>query len=296
MTMTGCGKKIGELLCCTVINGDCEDYLHLLSGIDLVITDPPYGMNYVSHRRTTINALTGKILHDAIVNDDRLPVETIQKLIKLPRLASYFFCRWQNLWQHETLPAPNSVITWVKNNHGSGDLKHTHAPQTELALFYPGSEHAFKTRPSDVIDGRKTGNVLHATQKPVELIKQMLAWYDFDMVLDPYAGSGTTCRAAKELGKHFLGFEIDETYWRTACEFITSLAGNIGRDSDLPDDSKPARTITEKEMLLLKQNEIDRTRLAEEQRLKDEIDRTRLAEEQRLKDEAERQADFDFSS
>jgi hypothetical protein len=44
-------------------------------------------------------------------------------------------------------------------------------------------------------------------------------------------------------------------------------------------------------MLLLKQNEIDRTRLAEEQRLKDEVDRTRIAEEQRLKDEAERHAE-----
>jgi len=84
---------------------------------------------------------------------------------------------------------------------------------------------------------------------------------------------------------------VKSTYWRTACEFITSLAGNIGRDSDLPDDSKPARTITEKEMLLLKQNEIDRTRLAEEQRLKDEVDRTRIAEEQRLKDEADRKTE-----
>ena len=265
-----------------MMRGDCNDYLaSLKQRVDLVVTDPPYGINFVAGKRK------GKF--GLIHGDDHLPVETIKLLIETPRIASYFFCRWDNLWEHDTLPKPKSVITWVKPGKSMGDLFHEHARASEVMLFYRGPHHAFKSRPSDILDSRRTGNEIHLTQKPVWLIKQMLSWYDFDTVLDPYAGSGTTCRAAKELGKHFLGFEIDETYWRTACEFIT--AGNIGRNSDLPDDSKPARTITEKEMLLLKQNEVDRTRIADEQRLKDEADRTRIADEQRLKDEAERHAE-----
>ncbi len=227
MSMKSCGREIAGLPCCTVIHGDCEDYIGAFSAgcVDLVVTDPPYGMNYVSHRRA--------VLYDAITNDDRLPTETMQGLIALPRLASYFFCRWQNLWEHAALPKPNSVITWVKNNHGSGDLFHAHAPQTEVALFYPGPAHRFKHRPSDVLDARKTGNAIHSTQKPVELIKQMLSWYDFDTVLDPYMGSGTTGRAAKELGKHFLGFEIDEKYWRDACTRIENSQDAINRTLEI---------------------------------------------------------------
>jgi len=40
----------------------------------------------------------------------------------------------------------------------------------------------------------------------------MLEWYDFETVLDPYSGSGATARAAKEMGKHFLAFEIDPAF------------------------------------------------------------------------------------
>ena len=225
MIMLGCGRELGGLPCCTVIHGDCNDYLWLLSdGIDLVVTDPPYGMNYVSHRRA--------VLYDAIANDDHLPVDSLCELIKIPRLASYFFCRWQNLWDHAALPKPNSVITWVKNNHGSGDLEHAHAPQSEVVLFYPAANHAFKKRPSDIVMADKTGNELHPTEKPVKLIKQMLSWYDFETVLDPYMGSGTTALAAMEMKKHFLGFEIDPVHFATACSRINAQRGIVTPDPD----------------------------------------------------------------
>ena len=61
---------------------------------------------------------------------------------------------------------------------------------------------------------------MHPTQKPDDLIKTMLSWYDFETVFDPYMGSGTTGLAAKALNKHFIGFEIDEAMWRAACENI----------------------------------------------------------------------------
>ncbi len=217
--MNGCGREIGGFPCCTVIHGDCDEYLWQLPAgcVDLVVTDSPYGMSFVSGAR--------KEKYDAIVGDDRLPVETIQQLIQIPRLASYFFCRWDNLWDHETLPKPNSVVTWIKPGTGMGDLKHEHGRATEIALFYPGPDHAFKVRPNDYMDGRRTGNVVHPTQKPEELIRQMLSWYDFETVLDPYIGSGTTALAAIKLNKHFLGFEVDPEHFKTAKERIESASG-----------------------------------------------------------------------
>lgn len=221
--MDGCGRLIGGLPCCTVIHGDCSEYLWQLSpgDVDLVVTDPPYGMSFVSGAR--------KEQYAPIVGDDRLPVETIQQLIQLPRLASYFFCRWDNLWDHETLPKPKSVVTWVKPGTGMGDLNHEHGRATEIALFYPGSAHVFRKRPSDVLDQRRTGNMVHPTQKPEELIREMLRWYDFETVLDPYIGCGTTALAAHSLGKHFIGFEIDPTHFETAKSRIESAmcAGGV---------------------------------------------------------------------
>lgn len=212
--MNGCGREICGLPCCTVIHGDCQNYLWQIDkgAFDLVVTDPPYGMSFVSGAR--------KEKHHAIHGDDAFPFETVRQLIEIPRLGSYFFCRWDNLWDHGTLPKPQSVITWMKPGTGMGDLDHEHGRATEVALFYPGPDHKFKKRPSDVIKFDRTGNHIHPTQKPYEMLKEMLEWYDFETVLDPYSGSGATARAARELGKHFLAFEIDEGYWQKSIENI----------------------------------------------------------------------------
>jgi site-specific DNA-methyltransferase (adenine-specific) len=220
----GCGKTIGGLFpCCTIIHGDCDEYLWMLPPgcVDLVITDPPYGMNYES----------GQLQWDRrIYGDDRFPVEALHSLIKTPKLASYLFCRWDNLCENVAtsrdaddaylLPKPTSTITWVKRGGGAGDLKHAHSRATETALFYPGIDHEFKKRPTDVVHAKRTGNELHQTQKPLKLIMQIMKWYNFKTVLDPYMGSGTTARAAKELRKHYLGFEIDDAHHKTSVDLL----------------------------------------------------------------------------
>jgi site-specific DNA-methyltransferase (adenine-specific) len=212
--MKGCGgPKIGPFDCCTVILGDCEKYLQQipLGAIDLVVTDPPYGIEYKSKRKQ----------HHRIHGDDRFPVETINRLIEIPRLGAYFFCRWDNLWEHHaSLPKPNSVVTWIKPSGGAAD-KHHHGRAYEMALFYPALNHKFlRGQPSDVVPASRTGNEFHPTQKPEELIMDMLDWYDCKTVLDPYMGGGSTGRAAKRLHKHFLGFEIDKKHHATAVSVI----------------------------------------------------------------------------
>lgn len=172
---------------------------------DLVIVDPPYGMEFQSNFRFK--------KHEKIANDDRFPVEAIDEFRRIARMAVYVFCRWDNL--HE-MPKPKSVLAWVKNNWSMGDLKHEHGRQWEACCFYPMEGHEFISRIPDVIHADRTGNGLHPTEKPVELIKKIIAANVGDTILDPFMGSGTTLVAAKQLGRSATGIELSPEYCEIA--------------------------------------------------------------------------------
>lgn len=186
-----------------VIQGDCLEIMKLMPDkcVDLIVTDPPYGMNFQSNHRFQ--------KHDKIANDSEFPLWVFDEFNRLARRGVYVFCRWDNLSE---VPKPKSVLAWVKNNWSMGDLQHEHGRQWEACLFYPQEEHEFITRIPDVIYAERTGNSLHPTEKPVELIKKILAANTGDLVLDPFLGSGTTALAAKQLGRQFIGIELDQKY------------------------------------------------------------------------------------
>ncbi|MGB0911033.1 MAG: DNA-methyltransferase [Nitrospirales bacterium] len=190
-----------------IYHGDCKQILPHLPKVDLVLTDPPYGINFRSNYRF--------IRHSPIKNDDALPIETINLLIERGRAASYFFCRWDQL---AAMPAPKSVLAWVKNNWSMGDLKHEHGRQWEACCFYAGPEHEFIKRIPDVIYADKTGNGLHPTEKPVTLMKDIIGANVGKTILDPFMGSGTTLRAAKDLGRQAIGIELEEKYCEIAAK------------------------------------------------------------------------------
>ena len=193
---------------CTLYHDDSVELLESLGGVDVLMTDPPYGMAFQSNYRT--------IKHEKIANDEG--IGHLQWACSLEAAHSkYIFCRWDNIYQ---LPKPKSLIIWVKNNWSMGDLNHEHARQTEVALFYPGPNHAFtKERPTDVIKAPRTGNDNHPTEKPVQLMMAMIGWTT-GRVVDPFMGSGTTGVACQRLGRAFIGVEIDQKHFDTACRRV----------------------------------------------------------------------------
>ena len=78
----------------------------------------------------------------------------------------------------------------------------------------------------DVIDFRYTGNKLHPTQKPTSALAPLISCFSQQggVVLDPFAGSGSTLVAAKQLGRCFLGFEIDPQHHSTATARLEAMA------------------------------------------------------------------------
>lgn len=182
---------------CTIYHGDCREILPTLPKVDLVLTDPPYGMGFRSNRRV--------LRHDMIAG------ESVEHALN----AAYVFCRWDNLGE---MPPPRSVLAWVKNNWSMGDLEHEHGRQWEAICFYPRDGHMFTSRIPDVIYASRTGNALHPTEKPVRVIEVIIKANVAKTILDPFMGSGTTLVAAKRLGRKAIGIEIEKKYCDIAIE------------------------------------------------------------------------------
>ena len=197
----------------TIINTDCLEYMKTLpdKSFDIIITDPPYGMDFQSNHR--------QVQHDKIANDLEFPLWIFAEFNRIAKKAVYVFCRWDNI---ASVPPPKSVLVWVKNNWSMGDLLHEHGRQWEACLFYPQEEHEFIKRIPDVIHATRTGNNLHPTEKPVELMKTIISANVGDTILDPFMGSGTTLVACKHLGRNAVGIEISEKYCSIAQERLDS--------------------------------------------------------------------------
>ena len=189
----------------------------------MVLTDPPYGMNFQSdHRKTKYEKIKGDSNLDWL--DDF--VNEIYRVSK-PNTAHYVFCSFHHIDKFkqsiEKKFKVKNVLTWVKNNTSMGDLKGDFAPKTEFIIFFhKGRKLINGKRDPNVLEFKKTRNELHPTQKPVDMIEYMIGKFsdEGDLILDPFMGSGTTGIACLNTNRIFIGMELDETYFNIAKERI----------------------------------------------------------------------------
>lgn len=206
-------------------NENCFEYMKLMNknSVDLILTDPPYGMKFQSHRRKTV--------YDKIENDDN--VDFLDKMfsdfnrILKDNSAIYVFCSWHNVdsfkSKFEKYFKLKNILVWVKNNHGSGDLKAQYAPKYEFILYGNKGRRNFENgRNEDVLFFNKTNNKYHPTEKPVELLEFLIknSSKENELVFDPFAGSGSTGVACINTNRKFLGVEINNVYFDIAKQRI----------------------------------------------------------------------------
>lgn len=214
-----------------IYTGDCLSVLPTLHGesVDAVITDPPYGMNYQSAWRTDSSARKPKI-----ANDERPFIWWLHDAFRVTRTggALICFCEWRHQEVFRTAIQTagftvKSQIIWDREWHGMGDLKAAFAPQHDVIWFAVKGSFSFPgKRPRSVVRCQRIAaeDLVHPTEKPIELMRQLVRAVTppGGVVLDPFAGSGSTGAAAVLEGMRFIGIERDDAYAELAKSRIAS--------------------------------------------------------------------------
>ncbi|MDE2107533.1 MAG: site-specific DNA-methyltransferase [Patescibacteria group bacterium] len=191
----------------TIYHGDCLEITEWLDA-DVLITDPPYGINYLSGARR--NRLAASITGD---KDASLRDKVIERWGDRPAII---FGTWR---VNRPLGTVARLIWDTKGALGMGDLSIPWKP-SDQEIYILGSGFS----------GRRTSNVLsfapvqsmarngrlHPHQKPVPLLLDLLRKCPAGTVSDPFMGSGSTLVAAKSLGRKAIGVEIEEKYCEIA--------------------------------------------------------------------------------
>jgi site-specific DNA-methyltransferase (adenine-specific) len=205
--------------------------------VDLVFTDPPYGVRYVG----------GTAAHLTIANDDlgaagtRALVADALRLAPLrPGGAFYVMAPAGPLHLAFLLAIPDAGLTlhqtliWVKGSFvlGHGDYHYRHEPI--LYGWRDGGRHLFRgDRTQDTVweIPRPARSELHPTMKPVELVERAVRNSSLpgERVLDMFAGSGTTLIAAERAERTCLAMELDPRYAQVAIERWGSFTGQAPR-------------------------------------------------------------------
>ncbi len=239
--------------------GDCFEYLKSIpdNSVDCVVTDPPYGNT--------------NCFWDCVV-DEKTLLQELERVTKpnraicvfcMLRMAVRFITHEPGLFRYELVWAKNHVTGYLSANKRPlrahelilvfSDGEPLYNPQFTFSTPYKTKRNGYSQiwshytkRVSTVSDGRRypksviecrncnSGNNIHPTSKPVELIEYLVRTYSNsgDLVLDPFAGSGTTAVACVNSGRDFIGFELDEGYYNAALKRIEEA--KINKAESLP--------------------------------------------------------------
>lgn len=197
-----------------ILHGDCVSVMATLpsASIDLVLTDPPYGCNYRDRAgRKVANDNRTDWLEPAFAG--------VARLMKPDSLCVSFY-GWHVVdtfmaaWRAAGLRPVAHLVFPKRYASRVGTFEARHEQAYVLAKGRPKVPYPI----ADVLPWAYTGNRLHPTQKPTEALAPIIAALTRpgELVLDPFAGSGSTLVAACQLGRRFVGIELDAGHVRTA--------------------------------------------------------------------------------
>lgn len=190
----------------TIYHGDCRDVLPQLDPVELVLTDPPYGV--------------GKADWDCVIPQEWLPLAArkcqamgimpgISNLLSLPSQVEGLTYRW--------MLSVRIINSTTRGAMGFGNWI--------ACAIYAREDVNIYTQSPDATEIAIRGDMPeHPSPKPFEAMRWLISRLPGDLILDPFMGSGTTLRAAKDLGRKAIGIEVEERYCEIAAKRMSQMA------------------------------------------------------------------------
>ena len=220
--------------------GDCLELMKEIpnGSIDLILTDPPYKVTSRGSAGNSGGMLQKKINKSGMVfkHNDIEPKDYAPLFYRILKDGShcYVMCNHTNLINMLNVFTQNGFhfiksLIWNKGNKIMGQY---YMSQFEYILFFRKGKgkKINNCGTSDIlfVQNKKTkdenGNNIHDTEKPIELMKILIenSSNENELIFDPFVGVGSTCLAAINTNRHYIGFELDENYFEIAKKRIES--------------------------------------------------------------------------
>jgi DNA modification methylase len=222
---------------------DCLEVLPTLAAgsVDAVVTDPPYGIGYVSAWQTRLGG--GPRKNRASFGEDVFDASWIPDTFRVLRPDALCFCfsrwdvigKWKGAFEAAGFKAAQRLV-WDKCHWKMGDLRFYGSQVEDVLLCRKGTPEIFpggKGRRGNIFRYSSAflpeGQEDHPTQKPVALVAEFVTDGSADggTILDPFMGSGTTGVACVQTGRKFIGIEISEQYFQIAVKRIQDAQAQL---------------------------------------------------------------------
>tara|TARA_R110002126_G_scaffold104172_1_gene237691 strand:+ start:12 stop:1265 length:1254 start_codon:yes stop_codon:yes gene_type:complete len=203
-----------------IIKGDSRQVLKTLDkkSFDLLLSDPPYGMDFKSGWNTK-----DKIQNDKIEDTVKLFEEVLKESVPLLKDDAHFYLFGNINYMNEIKPIIENYLTlknvliWDRQIIGMGDLK-TYGNSYDIVYF--GYNKKWKdlngTRDRDILNFQRVDPAMniHPTEKPLDMLQYLIkkSSNENDKVLEPFAGGGSTLLACKNTNRKATGIEIENKY------------------------------------------------------------------------------------
>tara|TARA_Y100000593_G_scaffold19572_1_gene39172 strand:+ start:136 stop:1329 length:1194 start_codon:yes stop_codon:yes gene_type:complete len=221
-----------RLLCGDSTSAD--DVARLMDGSSagIMVTDPPYGVEYDPSWRAEVNQdgpnsnrAVGKVQ-----NDDRADWTEAWQLFEGDVAYVWHADVFSTVVSNSLTNADFEIrylIVWAKQRHtfGRGHYHHQHEPCWYMVKKGKSASWSGGRKQTTLwaIDNNRSNETGHGTQKPVECMARPMTNHEFDAVYDPFLGSGTTLIAAEQLNRKCYGLEISPVY----CDVIVQRWENL---------------------------------------------------------------------
>lgn len=198
--------EVATIRDCTLYRGDCLEILPTLGKVDAVVTDPPYGISHDCDYTRFTNGQSPQKTYAAIAHDDK-------EFDPSPWLKFPQAIMWGANCYSNKLPKGGWLVWDKRHKNGTAFV-------SEAEVAWKSWGHGTRIYSETCQGYARAEKTQHPTQKAVGLMMWCIEMTKAETILDPFMGSGTTGVACANLGRKFIGIELEPKYFDIACKRI----------------------------------------------------------------------------